>query len=207
MPSHSLLLGCLAIGAAFAVSASPRSEAAGNPAQPQVSGGGPNDFSEFCKSAPCRKDVHVRLKKRDGTLFDQQQDLAPPVIQGPWITIYAGEKILIEADEGAEGPTNFRNVAQNLQPQKTITFELSQTGDSQGHSLMVLRVENPFPRSIRYRLGIMALEDKEERVRGTSTCPVRQHGTSFESWPYPIYQAVVAEIRFEPSGKEPVCAE
>lgn len=160
-------------------------------------------LNEFCKSNPCRKDLTIILKQRDGTEFKNTFDLLPPVIQPSFISIYAGETIYIEALEGNEAPTDFVQVKKVMKPEKTITMKFQQQKDIGNGKSMLLTVENPFSKAIRYSMGIMPLD--QERLLKTSSCPVIAKGSVFEIWPFPIFQIVVANIHFQKESDDGAC--
>lgn len=162
-----------------------------------------NSLVEYCKTASCRKNVRFRLKKKDGTYFEFSSKLAPPVIQPSFISIFPEETIYIEADKGKNGPINLVHVTENKNPKKTIVFNFTKDKKlGKGYS-MVLKVHNPFSKPLRYNLGIMPIDS--EKLFKTSSCPVIAGGFVYELWSYPIFQIVVAKLRFLNKGDDFGC--
>jgi hypothetical protein len=70
---------------------------------------------------------------------------------------------------------------------------------------IMLAVNNPFSKPIRYNLGLMFLTSG--RLYKTSSCPVIAKGGSYEYWPHPIFQLVVTNMHFLTEGDEMGCKE
>lgn len=153
-----------------------------------------SDFSTYCEQTPCRKNIEIKMKQRNGEIFDRSFDLLPPVVQQSLLSVYAGETIYLEAEETEKAPINFVHVDSIIKPERTIVFTLEQDPKLQGGVGTVLKVKNPFSRAFRYHLGVMPLELEE--VLKTSSCPVVAGGYGYESWPYPVFQAVITDISF-----------
>ncbi len=156
------------------------------------------EFIKYCETANCRKNVKISLKKKDGSTFTFAKSLTTPVVQSGFITILAGETIYLEAEAGANGPINLEVVDKIENPEATITFEFKQNPDIGDGTNMILKVENPFDRAIRYRLGLMTPDSGD--VYATSSCPVRAGISIIEMWPYPIFQLIFSEIIFIDEG-------
>ncbi len=121
------------------------------------------------------------------------------MVQPAFISIYAGETLYIEADEGEEKPVNLLHVEENQNRDRTIEIVFEQDGESGDGLGMLLVVRHPFARPLRYNLSMMPL-DREEMYR-TSSCPVVPGGTTSESWPYPIFVIAMANLRvLDPEG-------
>lgn len=70
-------------------------------------------------------------------------------------------------------------------PEKTLTIKLEQTELSNAGNVMVLTIQNPFDRALKYHADIARLDQDKEMQ--TSTCPVMAKLLSSESWPEPIF--------------------
>ena len=154
----------------------------------------PPSVEGFCEMSPCREPLRVRLKQAGDGYFDRTYRRLPPVVQPAFISVYAGETLYIEAEEGEEGPVNLLHVRENRNPDRTIEIQLAQDRDLGDGLSMLLVVRNPFPRPLRYNLSMMPL-DREEMYR-TSSCPVVPRGTASETWPFPVFVVAMAELRF-----------
>ncbi len=159
-----------------------------------------NKLINYCKSAKCRESVQVVLKKKDGSIFSYSNPLFSPILQPGFITILAGETLYIEAEAGEKGPMNLKVVDKIEDPDKTITFNFVQNSSIGDEVGMMLKVTNPFNRSIRYRLVMMVPDS--DRVFNTSSCPVRAGISVIEMWPHPIFQLIFTDIRFIDEGSD-----
>jgi len=160
-------------------------------------------LEEYCKFNPCRKNLKMTLKQKDGSLFERTFTILPPVVQPTLISIFAGETLYIEATEGEEGPTDFVQVKTIRNPERTLVFKFEQQKDVGDGKSMLLTVKNPFSKTLRYKLGMMPL-DMEKLVK-TSSCPVAGGQSVFESWPYPIFQIVIGKIHFQKKDDDGSC--
>jgi len=152
------------------------------------------ELQGFCASQPCRKNTRFTLIQADGSIFEYDSELDPPVVQEAFLTIFPSERIFLEAEEGETGPVNFRQVDRVLDPARTITLDFRQELDSEGKGGMILDINNPFSRPIKYDLGMMLLAD--ETLRKTSSCPVLPGNGVRELWSDTIFQLVFARFRF-----------
>jgi hypothetical protein len=108
------------------------------------------------------------------------------------VNILPRETIHLELEADGNALTPRRIVAEPRTPERTITFRLSQ--DYKPHAL--LTVSNPFSKSVNYDLFMLVLEDRAERPRSTSSCPVPPHGAVHELWPDVIYTLMATNFRF-----------
>ena len=158
------------------------------------------DVAEMCSVVQCRFDVRIEMKQEDGTWFDKTFD-ALPVVQDAGVSIYSGTTVLFEADEVDGRLVNLRLVSEIADPERTISSRLEQ--DEKGHMLLV--TTNPFSKHLRVRMGIMPLG--LDRLVKTSSCPVIAGGSSYEMWPYPVFQVYLADMRLIDETEEMSCVE
>ena len=141
-----------------------------------------------CERVPCRAVTTVRLKLNDKEYFEMEFPKGPYVADG-FINVLAGEEVLVEFDDTDGMLSNPQYVKTAAKPERTISFRLEQS--DQG---TILRVKNPFTKSIMYDCLIQHY--REQRLRKTSIVPVQAGLVSFEMWPYPVAQVVVSSVRF-----------
>ena len=154
----------------------------------------PKEIEAICKQVLCRSPRPIRLKQKDGTLFEMTPSAPMPIVTGGLVTVLAGETVYVEAKADGGRLIDLKAVPHVAKPEKTLTFQLKQepsVGDGTG---MILTVESPFPGVLKYRLGIMRLDG--DRLLKTSTCPVNQGSAAFEHWPYPLFQVAAADFTF-----------
>jgi hypothetical protein len=155
---------------------------------------------DVCKYTVCQHNLRVTLKKKDGSIYDQTFSVFPGAAQSFGIAIVAGQALHVEVDIDGDTLTNFRVVDPVSHPERTLSVKLEQSDDGS----MLLTVTNPFKRLLKFNMGIMPL-DKPDLFK-TSSCPVVAGGSSFESWPEPIFQVVLAKAHFiEAKGTEVTC--
>jgi hypothetical protein len=160
------------------------------------------DFARFCASNPCRGQTVVNLVNDDGTPYHLELPMAQPIVQPGFVSVYAGESIILEADVTDGGRLVNLRAAQRLSdPEKSIQLRFFQDTTMRNGSDMVLVITNGFPQAVKYRLGIMLPSDPEPPpgqppiVRRTSACPVLPGKVSYEHWPHAIFQLVAADFR------------
>lgn len=147
--------------------------------------------AKMCAETKCQRNVHVVLRKEDGTLYDRTFGAAQATVHDNAFFIFAGQTIYIEADVADDDRlVNLVAVDAITAPKKTITAKLEQV-DGKG---MMLVVTNPFPKTLKFNMGMMPL--MSDGLRRTSSCPVIPGGSIFESWPFPILQLIIANGRF-----------
>ena len=142
----------------------------------------------ICQRVPCRAVTTVRLKLNNKEYFEMEFPKGPYVAEG-FINVLAGEEVLVEFDDTGGMLSNPHYVKTATKPERTVSFRLEQTDEG-----TVLRVKNPFTKSIMYDCLIQHYS--EQRLRKTSIVPVQAGLTSFEMWPYPVAQVVVSNVRY-----------
>lgn len=190
------------LGALFVTAGCASPKASPSPAVPLID----PEFARFCTANPCRGETVVELVKDDGTPFHLTLPMAPPIVQPGFVSIYAGETIILEADVEDHGLVNLRAVPQVMHPDKSVEFRFAQDTTMQNGSDMVLAIRNGFGRPLKYRLGMLLPSDPEPSpgqppsIRRTSICPVQPGTASYEHWPHAIYLLVVADLRLIEAG-------
>lgn len=156
-------------------------------------------LEEFCKTNQCRENRRVQFNTDHGPI-DQILPLYWPAAMGDKLSILPGDVLLIEA-EVIDGQRigNFKLVAENVNPDKTIRFSFTQMDSSTG---MMLSVKNPFPFNIKYHLNMIDFKGKPHQ---TSSCPVRQNLSVYESWPHPIPELILTDMRILKDGDNLRC--
>jgi hypothetical protein len=117
-----------------------------------------------------------------------------------WITVYPGETVYVEVQTRGNKIVNVRAVSKPERPAATITFKFDQVDGDPGSMLVVT---NPLRSKLKYDLGFMPVSS--DQIVGTSSCPVRAGLKSFESWPHPIFQLVIANLRLMPDAAVARC--
>jgi hypothetical protein len=141
--------------------------------------------------------IEVRLVKKDGSVFDHSYDPPTAVIQhGNQINLFAGQTLNVEVNVLADGSlANFHLVRKIVHPRYTLTFEFKQIQSDNAGWQMLLVIHNPFKRWLKYRAGYMLLSPDLPNFYATSVCPVIPGGKAAETWPYPIFQLELLDLR------------
>lgn len=156
---------------------------------------------EMCAATKCQHDLRVVLKQKDGGTYDRTFPVFPGAVQGIGVAVVAGQTIHVEADIEEERLTNYRVVEEVADPKITITATFEQMEDGG----MMLSLQNPFDRPIKFNLGIMPL-DSDDLYR-TSSCPVIANGGAYEIWPYPIFQVLLGNGRIMNPKESMACVD
>lgn len=153
------------------------------------------EIAKVCETVLCRTPVPIKLRLSDGKTFEMTLPIAAPIISGRLVTLFPNETIFVEAQVSGDELIDLTAVAENKNPEKTLTFEFAQVPDSENGTGMRLFITSPFKGVLKYRLGMMLPEGEE--ILATSSCPLRgeMHG-SYEMWPHPIFQLVATDFRF-----------
>lgn len=143
----------------------------------------------------CRGPHTVRLLKSDGSMHEVAFEIDVPVVQNDgFVTLYPGETVHLEAEVLGDEVVRLTSVPEVRDPDRTITLELSQ---SDGEVDMFFVAKNPFPRPLKYRMGMQVLD--RDGLFATSSCPVVAEGSAYEMWPHPIFQLVLADFHLLPA--------
>jgi hypothetical protein len=143
----------------------------------------------------------VRLKMSDGQIHGIKFTTPPPPVQGNLINILAGETLYIEAEESGDHLVNLRPVQTISNPSSTLTFCLYQDPKIADGTAMLLIVQSPFVRTIKYHLAWRLHEGQD--FQKTSSCPVRGGVKMVEMWPHPISHLTIIDMRLlDPNSEE-----
>lgn len=164
-------------------------------AQPSEAEQRAKEIEAACSKAHCRAARTVRLRLEDGSTFEKEVPRLPIVLPNGWITVYPGEEIHVELTVAREAIRSARAVAKVTRPGATLTFKLGQQPGSAG---TVLSVSHSLPQNIKYSLGMMLPTGGP--VYATPSCPVAPGLTTVETWPHPVFQLVIKDLRFLPEG-------
>jgi hypothetical protein len=110
---------------------------------------------DMCRYTVCQHDLHITLKKKDGSIYDQTFAVFPGAAQSFGIVIVAGQSLHVEVDVDGDALTEFRVVDVVSHPERTLFVKLEQTDDS-----MLLTIRNPFKRMLKFSMAIMPLDNE-----------------------------------------------
>lgn len=156
---------------------------------------------EMCQHTICQRALRVVLKQKDGKTYDRTFAIFPGIVQDMGITVVGGQTVNVEAEVEGDRLVRLQAVDVVAHPTKTITAKLEQ--DASGG--MLLTLSNPFARPLKFDIGMMPLD--ADSLYRTSSCPVIPGGHSFEMWPYPIFQLLLADARLLEKDAPMACTE
>lgn len=151
-----------------------------------------SDLETFCRTAHCRHDVSVRLRKPDGSVFEKHSALMPPAVQRGLIGVLPGETVRfvpILVDGKFHG---WREPA-TLDAPDTPVFSI-RLEQADGKPDMVATLTNSGARTAKLRMGLVTLNS--DQPHPTSSCPVLAGIGSMEMWPEPVFMLLVSELTF-----------
>ena len=158
-----------------------------------------SELEALCKTVLCRAPRPIKLKTGEGKFFELPSAPASPIVTGEMITVLAGETVFVEGTLKEGRLVDLVAVTSIKRPERTLVLSLHQeasVGDGLG---MILKVTSPFPKTLKYRLGMMGLSD--DGLRKTSVCPLFQGKPVYEHWPYPLFQVAARDFtQIEPSS-------
>lgn len=182
---------------AFALACAPLSAFAQDPAEAEQRA---KEIETYCAKAYCRPARTVRLTREDGTTFEKDVPRLPIVLPNGWITLFAGEEIYIELVVANGVIKSWRAVPKPRRGIATLTFRLAQ---QPGKPDTELTVSHGLPQYLKFSLGQMLLTGGD--VQATSSCPVQPGTVNHEHWQYPVFQAVISNVRLLPEGAALSC--
>jgi hypothetical protein len=137
----------------------------------------PPSLQRLCAQSPdCRRDLRLRLRRAGKPDFDQPA--------------------------GGDDLRFVKRVQTVEHPERTLTFSLSQRP---GKVEMTMQLTSGFGRLVKVDLGILRLDDPQQRILKTSSCPILPHGDDYELWPEPLFYAVIARPRLLPQDAPMSC--
>jgi hypothetical protein len=200
-PEHFLALAIALMAGPVASGASAPPEAApAGAAKSEVKADGvtaDRAFAQLCQSQPCRHDVDFTVRRTDGSERHVHEALFPPAVQSGVVTILPGETVEMVAEFHEGKFAGWRAPRSDDGPSAhRISVNLQQNRDDAG---FMATVENHGPSLLKFQMGLHRLDGADD-PEYTSSCPVGPGQTSFESWPYPLFQILITGVAvIEPS--------
>lgn len=140
----------------------------------------------------------MRLRLEDGSSFEKDVPRLPIVLPNGWITVFAGEQVHIELTADKDNLAA-RAVPKVASAKSTVSFRLTQS-DGAG---MRLAVSHNLPASLKFSLGMMLPSGGE--LHRAPSCAVGSGAVSYETFEHPVFQLVIANLRFLPEGAALSC--
>ncbi|MFV0531428.1 MAG: hypothetical protein ACK5MD_08305 [Flavobacteriales bacterium] len=152
-------------------------------------------FGQNKNETEFREPFTLKIAVDSTTFYQQEVPKSKYIPKDDILQIYPGDKLFIEA-ELTEGKTALLKVVkENLNPKKTIEIEFTQNVENRMNKGMMLKVKNPFEKSLRYD-AMMYIVGRNEWIE-TSIIPVRPKLMTFEMWNDAIITLVLSKWRLE----------
>jgi hypothetical protein len=150
----------------------------------------PRSLDEACARWKCRPDTQVRLEMPTG--WYEITVGRTVYVDGKILRVVAGETLAITGDVQGDQLVNLR-LAEPAPETNVLLFHLEQKKLKNGPT-MILKVENRFPRNVKYRASMQVPERKGFRT--TSSCAVMSGKFVYEMWPHAIISVLIKDLRF-----------
>jgi hypothetical protein len=139
-----------------------------------------NAQAQTDNALPVRTAYKMVLPVTKGSVYEMDVAATPYVQNQTIVQIYPGETIYLEAEE-KDGKLILSSVKAIKDSTKTISVTCTQSVNKGNHENVMLKVTNPFNRSLTYSARMFHLKANKWLV--TNVLPVRPGLTSFEMWP------------------------
>lgn len=156
------------------------------------------EIEAVCSKAHCREARTVRVRREDGSTFEWNVPRLPIVTRDGLITVFAGEQVHVELTVDKDALA-VRAVPKVVRPKSTVSFRLTQTDGT----AMRLTVSHNLPANLKYSLGLML--PAGGGLQTAPSCAAASGTVATETWPYPVFQVVITNLRFLPAGAPLSC--
>ena len=113
--------------------------------------------------------------------YEDQIGATPYVFPNNGIQIYPGETIYVEVEQDNGVIKSMKAVKEINNPKTTLTITFSQKCENNIHQMMMLKIQNPFPKDLNYKAKMFLL--KQNKWVNTNVYPVTAGLSAFETWP------------------------
>jgi len=122
----------------------------------------------------------LRIEVDKKNFYEDQIGATPYVFPNNGMQIYPGETIYVEVVEENGIIKSMKAVKEITNPKTTLTIKFSQKSEKKIHQMMMLEVQNPFPKNLIYDAKMFLLSNK--KWVNTSIYPVMAGLSGFETW-------------------------
>ena len=143
---------------------------------------------------PDREAFTLKLPVDGIQFYEQKLNKTPYFVHEKTLQLYPGEKIWIEVETKGTEITSMKVVQKNLNPEKTISVEFTQTAKNRKNEYMTLTVDNPFNKALEYT-AMMYIVGQDKWIN-TNVYPVRAKMAGIEMWSDVIITLVLKDWKF-----------
>ena len=140
---------------------------------------------------PERSGFTLKMPVDSVQFYEQEVKKTPYFVKDKIIQIYPTEKVFIEVETNKSEIISMKTVNENLNPEKTISVELTQSTKDKKHELMMFKITNPFNKQLEYK-AMMYVVGHNKWIP-TNMLPVKAIGTAYETWGETIITLVLSD--------------
>ena len=122
----------------------------------------------------------LRIEVDKKNFYEDQIGATPYVFPNNGMQVYPGETIYVEVVEENGIIKSMTAVKEITKPKTTLTITFSQKTEKKVHQMMMLEVQNPFPKNLIYDAKMFLLTNK--KWVNTSIYPVMAGLSGIEIW-------------------------
>jgi hypothetical protein len=137
-------------------------------------------LAQSSNDLPVRTPYKLRLAVKKGSVYEMEVAATPYVQQESIVQIYPGETLYLEAEE-KDGRLSLKSVKAIQDSSKTIMVSCVQNISNGKHEGVMLKVSNPFNRSLIYTARMFLLSSN--KWVATDVIPVEAKLFGIEMWP------------------------
>ena len=150
----------------------------------------------FAQNEKLDREAYTLKLPVDGIQFyEQKLNKTPYFVHETTLQLYPGEKLWIEVENKGTEITSMKVVQKNLNPEKTISVEFTQTAKNRKNEYMTLTVDNPFNKALEYT-AMMYIVGQDKWIN-TNVYPVRAKMAGIEMWSDVIITLVLRDWKFK----------
>ena len=123
----------------------------------------------------------LRIDVDNVNFYEDQIGATPYVFPNNGMQIYPGETIYVEVEQDKGVIKSMKAVKKINNPKTTLTITFSQKSENNIHQMMMLKIQNPFPKNLTYEAKMFLL--KQNKWFDTDVYPVMAGLSAFETWP------------------------
>ena len=123
----------------------------------------------------------LRIDVDNINFYEDQIGATPYVFPNNGMQIYPGETIYVEVEQDKGVIKSMKAVKKINNPKTTLTITFSQKSENNIHQMMMLKIQNPFPKNLTYEAKMFLL--KQNKWFDTDVYPVMAGLSAFETWP------------------------
>ncbi|MBK6381797.1 MAG: hypothetical protein IPI88_18320 [Chitinophagaceae bacterium] len=122
----------------------------------------------------------LRIDVDNINFYEDQIGATPYVFPNNGMQIYPGETIYVEVEQDKGVIKSMKAVKKINNPKTTLTITFSQKSENNIHQMMMLKIQNPFPKNLTYEAKMFLL--KQNKWFDTDVYPVMAGLSAFETW-------------------------